>query len=89
MMTAPDARAGKGVAGETKAPAKTSRARGPPLERTENLGDQAGTSSMSARPTYLQAAIEKLAVPVNTGADLALMQAQLEEQCQSILLGGY
>jgi hypothetical protein len=53
MMTTPGAGAGKGVAGEAKTPAKAPRARGPPLERTENLGDQGGTSRVSAKPTYL------------------------------------
>jgi hypothetical protein len=85
MMTAPGAGAGKGVSGDAETPAKTSRARGPPLERTENLGDQAGTLGVSAKPTYLQATIEKLVVPVNTGADVALTQAQLEEQRWNIL----
>jgi hypothetical protein len=85
MMTAPGADAGKGIVGDADTPAKAPRARGSPLERAENLVDLAGTSGVSAKPTYLQAAIKKLAVPVNTGTDVALTQAQLEEQRWNIL----
>jgi hypothetical protein len=75
MMTAPGADAGKGVARDADTPAKAPRARGPLLERTENLGEQAGTSGVMAKPTYLQAAIKKLAVPVSTGTDTPMTQA--------------
>jgi hypothetical protein len=53
MMTAPGAAAGKGVASEVDAPAKATRARGLPLERTENITDKVGTSAVSPRPTLL------------------------------------
>ena len=55
MMTAPGADVGKGVAGDADTLAKAPRLRGPLLERTENLGEQADTSGVTAKPTYLQA----------------------------------
>jgi hypothetical protein len=53
MMTTPNADAGKGIAGDADTPAKAPRARGPPLERAENLGDLTDTSGVLAKPTYL------------------------------------
>lgn len=85
MITAPGADAGKGIAGDADTLAKAPRARGPPLERAENLGEQADTSGVMMKPTYLQAAIKKLAVSVSTGTNAPLTQAQLEEQRQNIL----
>jgi hypothetical protein len=85
MMTAPGADAGKGVAGDADTPVKAPKERGPPLERTENLGEQADTSGVTVKPTYLQAAIKKLAVLVSTGTDAPMTQAQLEEQHWNIL----
>jgi hypothetical protein len=72
MMTAPGADAGKGIAGDANTLAKAPRARGPPLERAENLGKQADTLGVMAKPTYLQAAIKKLAMLVSTGTDALL-----------------
>jgi hypothetical protein len=85
MMTAPGADAGGGGAGKAGMPAKATRLRGPPLERTENLADGAGTSAVPTTPTVLQAAIDKLKAPVDADAGIALTQAQLQEQHQNIL----
>ncbi len=79
-MTAPAAGAGKGIAGEVVAGARTTRSGKPAYEKPENIVGQAGTSKMLPIPNSLQAAIEKLTVPVIPSADLALTQAQLEEQ---------
>ena len=84
-MTALAADAGKGVAGDADAGAKSTRPGRPPLERAENLSGRASTSSVPVRPNPLQETIEKLAMPVVPSADAALTQAQLEEQRQYIL----
>jgi hypothetical protein len=82
MMKTPGA-AGKGAAGETKtAGPRATRSSKPAYERAENLTGQAGTSSTPPAPTRLQAAITRLAVLVIPSAELALTQAQLEEQRQ-------
>ena len=56
------------------------------MERPENRTAPASTSSVPVTPSPLQNVIEKLATPVAPSADAALAQAELEEQCQSILL---
>jgi len=85
LMTAPGADAGGGGAGKLGMPAKATRSRGPPLERTENLAGGAGTTADPATPTVLQAAIDRLKAPVDADAGIALTQAQLQEQRQDIL----
>ena len=57
---------------------KTTRSAKVPLERRENLRDQAGTSNVPVRTAPLDDVIEKLAVPVATGTDVALTEAELE-----------
>ena len=57
------------------------------MERPENRAAQASTSSVPVTPSPLQDVIEKLAIPVASSADVALTQAELEEQRKDILLG--
>lgn len=85
MMTAPTTGAGKGVASGMGATARTTQSGKPAYEKPENVVGQAGTSNVPPMPNPLQAAIEKLVVLVVPSADLALTQAQLEEQRQHIL----
>ena len=64
---------------------RTTRTARPPLERPENRPEQAGTSAVPVTPSPLQDTIEKLATPVAPSADVALTQAELEQQRQEIL----
>jgi hypothetical protein len=75
MMTTPGAASETGTTGP-----RATRSSKPAYERAENLAGQAGTSSTPPAPTPLQAAITRLSVPVIPIAELALTQAQLEEQ---------
>lgn len=75
--------AGKGEAGKTAA--KIVRSAKPVLEKPGSKDrDQAGTSEMPIRPSPLEVVIEKLAMPVVTGADPALAQAELEQQREEL-----
>jgi hypothetical protein len=78
-MTAPAADAGKGAAagGEDITSKRLSK---PPLEKGVDVGNAAGTSQMPVKVNPLGRAIEKLAKPIDVGADPALMAARLEEQ---------
>jgi len=87
MMTGSTGGAGKGETGKGdagKPAAKTTRSAKLPLERRENLRDQAGTSQVPVRPVPLEDMIEKLAVPVTTGIDAALTEAELESHRQNL-----
>jgi len=84
MMTAPGAGAGKGITSDTDAGGKSARPTKPPLERTENFAEDAGTSRVLVRPNPLQETIEKLAMPVAPSVDAVLAQDQLEERRQHI-----
>ena len=80
--------AGRGELGEGDAGnpgARTTRSAKLPLERRENLRDQAGTSNVPVRTAPLDDVIEKLAVPVAIGTDVALTGAELELRRQSLL----
>ena len=68
---------GAAAAGAEADPEETPRRSKPPCERPEN---RAGTSRVRPTPSPLHATIEKLALPVDPGADLALTAAQLEER---------
>ena len=71
--------AGKGVASAADAPSKSARLSKPPLEK------DVGASAAAAKACPLQAAIEKLTVPVASTAVPALTAAELEERCLHIL----
>ena len=86
-MTGASGGAGKGETdkGDAGKPtAKTTRSAKLPLERTENLLGQAGTSHVPVRPAPLEDMIEKLVVPVATGTDAALTEAELESHRQNL-----
>ena len=87
-MTGTAGDAGKGEPGKGDAgnPApKITRPAKVPLERRENLRDQAGTSNVPVRPAHLEEIIDKLAVPVAAGTDAAQLEAELEARRQSLL----
>ena len=83
-MTALGAGVGKATAGDADPGTKSTRTGRPPLERPQKL--TASTSSVPVTPSPLQDVIEKLATPVAPSAYVALTQAELEEQRQSVLL---
>ena len=74
---------GKGVADGAGASEKSHRHSKTAYEKAEN---RASASRARGTPSPLQATIEKLATPVDPGADPALAQAQLEEQRELLLL---
>ena len=83
MMTGTADGAGKGDTGNPAA--KSTRSAKVTLERTENLPDQAGTSQVPVRQVPLEDVIQKLAVPVATGTDATLTEAELELHRQNLL----
>lgn len=88
MMAGSSAGAGKGAVSKgeaSKAAAKIVRSAKPVVERPGQDGrNLAGTSGGQDRPSPLEVVIEKLAMPVATGADPALAQAELEQQREEL-----
>ena len=84
-MTSPVIAASRGTAAAAETSTKSARMAHPPLEKPENRAAHTGTSGVPVVPSPLQDVIEKMATPVAPSADAALVQAQLEEQRQSIL----
>ena len=78
-MTAPaaDAAAGKEVA-DGAAGGKSSRIRGPVLERTGGFGAEAGPSEALPKQSRIEKAIESLNKAYVSGADVQLSHDQLE-----------
>ena len=81
MCIAP-AHAGTVGADEEEYPEQTPRCSKPPCEKPEN---RASTSRVLAVPSPLHATIEKLASPVDPGADLVLTAAELEKRRLQLL----
>ena len=57
----------------------------PPLEKGVNPDIEASTSHAPPRPPPYEALIEKLAVPVTTGVDTHLAEAELEQRRKDLL----
>ena len=66
-------------------PGVHARSSKPPLEKGVTANVEASTSQAQPRPPPYEALIEELAVPVTTGVDTHLAEAELEQRRKDLL----